>query len=221
MADFAVSHLDDIDERVDGRCLFRPIRHHFGIMGFGVTAWTAHAAGDLILNVHDEDDPTSDEELFLVLRGRATFELDGARVDAPAGSLIFAPPRAKRIAFAEEEGTTIIAIEGAPGEAYDARGWEVWAPLAPLYEAGEYAKVAERLRIEVEASPQYPMLFYNLACCESLSGRTSDALVHLERAIAMSDEFRATAKHDSDLDALRDEPGFDELMVHKPGESVE
>jgi tetratricopeptide (TPR) repeat protein len=213
MAGFAVAHLDDIDERVDGRCLFRPIRHYFGITGFGVTAWTAHAAGDLILNVHDEGDPTSDEELFLVLRGSATFELNGDRVHAPAGTLIFAPPGAERIAFAEEEGTTIIAIEGTPGAAYDARGWEVWAPLVPLYEAGEYAKVAERLRVEIEASPKYPMLFYNLACCESLSGRTNDALEHLRHAIALSDEFRANAKDDSDLDPIRHDPGFDELMA--------
>jgi hypothetical protein len=213
MAGFGVAHLDDIDERVDGRCLFRPIRHYFGITGFGFTAWTAHAVGDLIVDAHDEDDPTSDEELFLVLRGHATFELNGDRVDAPAGTLIFAPPRAERIAFAEEAGTTIIAIEGTPGEPYDARGWEVWAPLVPLYEAGEYAKVAERLRAEVEGTPKYPMLFYNLACCESLSGRSSDALQHLRHAIALSDEFRATAKDDSDLDPIRDEPGFDDLMA--------
>ena len=37
-------------------------------------------------------------------------------------------------------GTTIIALEGTPGKAYEARGWELWAPLAPLYEAGEYAR---------------------------------------------------------------------------------
>jgi hypothetical protein len=67
--------------------------------------------------------------------------------------------------------------------------------------------------VEVEASPKYPMLFYNLACCESLSGRTSDAIEHLRHAITLSDEFRATAKDDSDLDPIRDEPAFDELIA--------
>ena len=64
----------------------------------------------------------------------------------------------------------------------------------------------------VAATPQYPMLFFNLACCESLCGRTSDALDHLRHAIEMSEEFRASAKADSDLDPIRDEPAFKQLI---------
>jgi len=55
-------------------------------------------------------------------------------------------------------------------------------------------------------------LFYNLACCESMAGRTTDALDHLRHAIDMSDQFRAHAKDDSDLDPIRDEPAFKELI---------
>jgi tetratricopeptide (TPR) repeat protein len=212
MAAYAVAHLDEIEEFEDAGCHYRPIRHHLGISAFGVTAWTAHAAGDRVLNEHDEGDPTADQELFLVLRGHAVFELDGTRVDAPAGTLVFAPPRTRRSASAAEDGTTIILVEGTPGKAYDARGWELWAPLAPLYQAGEYAEVADRLRAVVADAPQYPMLFFNLACCESLSGRTSEALDHLRHAIEMSEEFRANAQDDSDLDAIRDEPAFKQLV---------
>src|SRR5262249_20877795 len=92
MAGYAVAHLDEIEEFADVGCHYRPIRHHLGITAFGVTAWTAHAAGDLVINEHDEDDPTADQELFLVLRGHAVFELDGERIDAPTGTLVFAPP---------------------------------------------------------------------------------------------------------------------------------
>ena len=98
------------------------------------------------------------------------------------------------------------------GQAYEPRGWELWAPLAPLYAAGEYAEVADRLGALVAASPQYPMLFFNLACCESLSGRTRDALDHLRRAVEMSEEFRDSARSDSDLDPIRDEPAFKQLI---------
>jgi hypothetical protein len=209
---YAVAHLDEIDELADGRCLYRPIRHHLGITAFGATAWRARAAGDMIIDEHEEGDPTSDEELFLVMRGHAVFKLDGDRVDAPAGTLLFARPGMTRSAFAHEAGTTIILLEGTPGKAYQPRGWELWAPLAPLYEAGEAAEVADRLRAVVEKHPQYPMLFYNLACCESLAGRTADAMDHLRRSIEMSDEFRANAKDDSDLDAIRDEPAFMRLV---------
>jgi tetratricopeptide (TPR) repeat protein len=211
MSGYAVAHLDEIDEMDDGREPWRPVRHHFGITAFGVNAWTARDAGDRIINEHDESDE-SNEELYVVLRGRATFELDEERVDAPTGTLVFARPGVKRTAFAEEAETSILAIGGTPGKAYEPDGWELWAPLRPLYERGEYAEVADRLRGLVEAHPQYAELFYNLAGCESLSGRTTDAVDHLRRAIDMSERFRAYAKDDSDFDPIRDEPAFEELI---------
>jgi hypothetical protein len=125
MSGYAVAHLDEIDEMNDGRCPWRPVRHHFGITAFGVNAWTARDAGDRIINEHDESEPDSNEELYLVLRGRAVFELDGDRVVAPAGTLVFARPGVKRTAVAEEPETTIIALGGTPGKAYEPDGWEV------------------------------------------------------------------------------------------------
>jgi tetratricopeptide (TPR) repeat protein len=209
MTRYAVAQLQEIDELVDGRCPFRPVRLHFGITSFGVTTWTARAAGDRIINEHDEQD-VGDEELFLVLHGRALFELDGDRIDAPAGTLVFSPSGVKRTAFAEEAGTTIVALDGTPGKAYEPRGWELWTPLAPLYDAGEYAEVARRLRVLVEDHP-YALLLYNLACCESRTGKTADALDHLRQAIAISDEFLGFAKDDPDFAAIRNDPGFEEL----------
>jgi len=212
MSGYAVARLDEIDEQDDGRCPWRPVRHHFGITAFGVNAWTARDAGDRIINEHDESEPDSNEELYLVLQGRAVFELDGDRVDAPAGTLVFARPGVKRTAIAEEPESTIIALGGTPGKAYEPVGWELWVPLYPLYEAGEYAEVADRLRVVVEAHPQYANLFYNLACCESLAGRTTDAVEHLRRSVEMSERFRALAKDDSDFDPIRGEPAFEELI---------
>jgi hypothetical protein len=210
MSGNAVAHLDEIDEISDGRCPWRPVRHHFGITSFGVNAWTGRDAGDRIINEHDESE--ENEELYVVQRGRARFELDGERVDAPAGTLVFARPGVKRTAFAEEPETTIVALGGTPGEAYEPGGWELWAPLNPLYEAGEYAEVADRGSVLVEANPQYANLFYNVACCESLAGRPTGAIDHLRRAIDMSERLRALAKDDSDFDPIRDEPAFKELI---------
>ena len=93
----------------------------------------ASDAGDRIINEHDESEPGSNEELYLVLRGRAVFELDGDRVDAPAGTLVFARPGVKRTAFAEEAGTTILALGGTPGKAVRAhRLGALGAAQAPL-----------------------------------------------------------------------------------------
>jgi hypothetical protein len=89
---------------------------------------------------------------------------------------------------------------------------DVWAALSPLYESGEYAEAADRGRELIEAHPEYAQLMYNVACCESLAGRTGDAIEHLRRAIARAPDLRGLAADDSDLDAIRAEPAFKELM---------
>jgi mannose-6-phosphate isomerase-like protein (cupin superfamily) len=213
MSGFAIAHLDEIDELSDGRQPWRPVRHHFGISSFGITAWTGHEVGDRILNEHDEADQSDRaEELYLVTQGRAVFELDGERRDAPAGTFVFVEPEVKRTAYAEEPETTIVAVGGVPGKAYEVSGWEIWAPFRPLYEAGDYAAVADRAEELTESGQRYAVPLYNLACCESLAGRTDEALEHLGQAIELMDGMREYAKGDSDLDAIRGEPRFEELV---------
>jgi tetratricopeptide (TPR) repeat protein len=217
VSEYAIVHVDDVPELGDGPSPMRPVRHHLGITGFGVTAWTARSAGDRVINEHREADTPEEEaerneELYLVLQGRAVFELDGERQDAPAGTLVFVRPGVKRTAFAEEAGTTVVAVGGTPGQPYDPVGWELWVPLVASYEGGDYADVVERGREVIEANPQYGLLFYNVACCESLIGQKAEALEHLREAIELSERFRDYAKGDSDFDAIRDEPAFAELV---------
>jgi hypothetical protein len=211
MATWAVDHLDDIRELEPvGACPIRPVRHHFGISAFGVNAWTAKAAGDRLINEHEED-PGS-EELYIVISGRAVFELDGERREAPQGTFVFAEPSVKRTAFAEEAGTTVVAVGATVGKPYEPVGWELWYPLRKRYEDGEHAEVAAELREVVAEAPQYGLLQYNLACLESLNGERTAAIEHLRQAIALSEGFREYAKEDSDLDPLRDDPAFQELL---------
>jgi tetratricopeptide (TPR) repeat protein len=210
MSAYAVANLEEIDE-LTGRSPYRPVRHHFGITSFGVNTWTGHEAGDRIINEHDEEG-AGEEELYLVQRGRATFELDGERVDAPSGTLVFVRPSVKRTAFAEEPGTTIVALGGTPGKAYEPIGWELWAPLNPVYQAGDYAEAADRGRELIAAHPEYAGLLFNVACCESLAGRREDAIEHLRLAIGRNERIRSLAASDSDFDPIRDDPAFKELV---------
>jgi tetratricopeptide (TPR) repeat protein len=210
MSDYAVARLDDIEEISDGRCPWRSIRWHLGFQAFGACAWTGKAAGDRIINEHDE--AGEQEELYLVQSGRARFELDGTSVDAPAGTLVFARPGVQRTAFAEEAATTIIAIGAELGKAYEPTGFELWAPYHHLYRAGEYGEAADRGRAAVEAHPEYAIPLYNLACCEALAGRTAHAIEHLRQAIERSERMRGFAKEDSDLDSLHGEPAYQELV---------
>jgi hypothetical protein len=57
------------------------------------------------------------------------------------------------------------------------------------------------------------MLVYNLACCESLSGRTGEAIEHLRLAVEAAGRFRADARADTDFDPIRHEPAFQALIA--------
>jgi hypothetical protein len=227
MTGSVIAHVDEIEEANDGRCPWRPVRHHFGITAFGVSTWTGRDAGDRILNEDDqlsrepghlraeEIKEDANEQLYLVHRGRARFELADEQVDAPAGTFVFVPPGVRRTAFAEEPGTTIVAIGGIPGKAYVPTGWEVWAPFHPVYESGGYDQVIDRGRELIEATG-YPEPLFNLACCESLAGRTADAIRHLRLALERTQRYRerlrSLAAIDTDFDPIRDEPAFQELI---------
>ena len=89
---------------------------------------------------------------------------------------------------------------------------EVWETVQPLYEAGKYAEAADRGRELIEQHPEYAGLLYNVACCESLAGRTDDAIEHLRGAIERSERFRSFAAGDSDFDPIREQPEFQELV---------
>jgi predicted Zn-dependent protease len=84
-------------------------------------------------------------------------------------------------------------------------------PVAPLYNEGRYAEAADRTRELTEARPELPMLAYMLACCESKAGRTEAALEAL-RAAAVSRRMRMIAAKDPDLDAIRHEPAFAQII---------
>jgi mannose-6-phosphate isomerase-like protein (cupin superfamily) len=204
-----IDEIDDIDYRQDTH--MRPVRHHLGISAFGTNAWTVENVGDRLMPEHEEDEGS--EELYVVLHGRARFEIGGESVDAPQGSLVFVQPRTNRTAFAEEAGTTVLAIGSRVGKAYEVGGWEVWAPVDTLYEAGEYEAAIEQARPIADANPQYGSVLYNLACCEALAGRKEDAIGHLGTAIERRPSLRELAREDSDFDSLREAPGFKELVA--------
>lgn len=213
MAKFAVARLEEIGEVDDGRVPFRAVRHHFGIQTFGIIALTARADGDRIINEHDESEPESGEELYVVLSGHATFEVDGETQDAPAGTFVHVLPGIKRTALAREAGTTVLAIGAGPqGTPYQPTGWELFAPLMPLFEAGKYEEGADRAQALIADDPPFATVYYNTACFESRAGRIDAALAHIRRAVELSPPLAELARTDEDLAALRDQPAFAEIV---------
>ena len=122
------AHLDEIEPVKDpdpDEWEWRAVRSRFGIGAFGVNAWTGREPGDRILEEHTEAGE-GHEELYVVVAGRARFELDGERVDARAGTLVFVEdPAVRRTAYAEEPGTTVLAVGAKRGEAFTPSDWEL------------------------------------------------------------------------------------------------
>ena len=58
-------------------------------------------------------------------------------------------------------------------------------------------------------------MLYNVACCESLAGRTADAIEHLRLAVDGAERFRSFAAGDADFDPIRDQLAFNELVDRK------
>src|SRR5438876_221600 len=75
-----------------------------------------------LINEHDEDG--GQEEVYVVLDGTATFEIDGETLEAPAGTFVSVEPEARRKATGD---ATVLALGGTVGEAYQAMDWgEAW-----------------------------------------------------------------------------------------------
>jgi len=202
------SRLDDIERR--GRMI--PAREHLGIHAFGLNAFTPTDEGVLI-NDHDETG-SGQEELYIVLDGHATFEIDGETVEAPAGTLLSVAPDARRKAT----GTgTVLVVGGTPGSAYQAFDWgDAWTfhnASITAYGEQRYADALAAVREGLEAVPDHPGLHFNYACFAALDGDTSDEVFnHLRRSVELFPPFRDQARTDGDFSAVRSDPRFEEAL---------
>jgi hypothetical protein len=205
-----VIRIDDIDSLpvLDGELQWHPVRHTLGIRAFGMNAYTAAKAGDLVVEEHDEGS-LGHEEVYIVLAGRATFTLDGEEFDAPAGTVVhLADPKVQRVARAAEDGTRVLAVGGPVGEAYEPSPWESAFRAEPLARAGDVEGAVAVVREALDEHPDNPSLLYNLACFEAMAEHDDDAIAHLTRAIEQRPEAREWAAKDKDLESLRGRPDF-------------
>lgn len=210
MSAWEIASLDELDAiPVEGAGItWRPIRRRFGIHAFGINAYTAAAAGEHVVEEHTEE-RLGHEEVYVVVRGHARFTLGDEEVDAPAGTIVYLrDPAVKRAAVAQEPGTTVLAVGGAPGAAFEPSAWEWFFAAAPHHAAGEYERGLEIVREGLEERPEHPALLYHVARFEALLGRRDDALAHLARAAEIDSAFATFASDDDDFAPIREDPRF-------------
>ena len=172
--------IDDVEGvPVFGTLVWKPIRRTLGVTAFGINAYTAANAGDEVVEEHTEE-PLGHEEIYAVIRGRATFTVDGEEVDAPAGTLVYLDdPKQRRQAIAQEPGTTVLAIGGVPGR-HEISTWEYFFPALPAIEAGDYDR-ARTLLEEALQERDHSALHYYLAKVEALAGNRERAREELAK----------------------------------------
>jgi tetratricopeptide (TPR) repeat protein len=203
VSDFTVLSLDELERiPVSGADVtWRPIRRRLEITAFGINAYTGDP-GEHVVEKHTEE-RLRHEELYVVLSGRARFELDGQTIDAPAGTLVFvSKPEVERHAVAEEAGTTVLAIGGKPGS-HETSAWEYFFAAYAYADRGEFEQALAELREGIAEHPDRAPLYYHLACIETRAGRLEDAAGHLDRAVELDPSLRKWADEDDDLAAVR------------------
>jgi quercetin dioxygenase-like cupin family protein len=209
---YEVAHVDELEELPvnNGEFTWRPVRRRFGITAFGTNAYTGDA-GQRVIEEHAERD--NHQEMYVVLRGRATFTLGDDEVDAPAGTLVFVRPNTKRGAIAAEDGTAVLAVGAKPGVVFEPSLWEDVFVANSYAEQGEIARARDVFAELLENHPDSWQGFFNAACLEARFGDHERALEYLGRAIELEPSAREYAVKDSDFDAIRDDQRFNSLVA--------
>lgn len=82
-----------------------------------------------------------------------------------------------------------------------------------LSQKGLYEETLEIDRLWVRVQPEDPLAHYNLACSYALTRQTDKALSSLRQAIECGYHDFRHIRQDRDLDSIRDDPRFRQLLL--------
>jgi hypothetical protein len=121
----------------------------------------------------------------------------------------------RREAFAEEPDTIVLAVGATPGRAFEPRGWDDTVVAFGQGRAGNVEAGRSIMHgLAAKAPEDAWWMPYDLACYEARFGDADTAIDHLRQARERDPEqLREYLVRDSDLDSLRDDPRFQELLA--------
>ncbi len=79
--------------------------------------------------------------------------------------------------------------------------------------AKQYEEAIKAYKEAITIDETQPAPYYNIACCYSLMTKTEKALIWFEKSLAHDFLDYVHIKRDTDLDNIRNEPGFKELVI--------
>jgi mannose-6-phosphate isomerase-like protein (cupin superfamily) len=175
---------------------WRPLRAAVGAQIVGMGAYTADRTGQDLVEPHRETEGMGHQEVYVVLRGRATFTLDGAELDAPAGTVVRVDPEVHRHAVAAEPRTAVLALGGPPTFEPSSSEWIERARPHIRSDPERARAIVDDLRTQRPGSPGIPIAEALLA-----AGRGDDAAA--TAALSRVDpRYRDSLRADPDLGGL-------------------
>jgi mannose-6-phosphate isomerase-like protein (cupin superfamily) len=110
-----VKPIDEMEAIHDG--IVKLAGAELGVQSFGIQVLDFPAGfPDYLEHDHSHD---GQEEVYVVLRGRADFEIDGERMPIDPGRMFWIAPASWRKLYPGPDGVRILAIGATPGGAYE------------------------------------------------------------------------------------------------------
>lgn len=76
----------------------------------------------------------------------------------------------------------------------------------------DYVEAQKSFEHAIQRKPDYVDAYYNLACLHALKGEKIRSLTHLKKAISLDSSVREWARKDRDLQHLKGQPEFQEII---------
>jgi mannose-6-phosphate isomerase-like protein (cupin superfamily) len=181
--------------------VWRPMRGALGTRIVGMGAFTAERVGQEVVEGHTEStEGRGHEEVYVVLRGRATFTLDGCALDAPAGTfVVVSDPAVYRRAVAAAPDTAVLALGGAPDFVPSDSEWIERARPHLRSDPERAVRILDELRA---AKPNSPTAGIADAFAALARGDRSAARAAVQRLLSDRPDLRSAIADDADLEPL-------------------
>jgi mannose-6-phosphate isomerase-like protein (cupin superfamily) len=131
MAGYTVKRIDEMEASFGGHYI--RARAELGVTSFGMQILDFPPNTDR----YPEHDHTHDgqEEVFVVMSGRGTVEVDGDRFDIDPDTMVRIAPEAKRKITTGDEPMRVLALSGVPGGVYEPAPNSILGVPDPLAQA--------------------------------------------------------------------------------------
>jgi hypothetical protein len=196
--------LDELESTPVAGVNWKPVRAELDVRAFGINAYVADA-GELVVEPHDETGGGAGghQELYAVVTGHATFTVAGEEIDAPAVTFVLVEPSEHREARATEDGTTVLALGGKPGEPFRRSEWEFRFRAWRAYSRDDRDTALALLEEGLREHPESGGIRFYQAWIAIADGDEEGAIALLREAVEKEDRIRKWIEEEADFDPIR------------------